>query len=394
MSLCARNDSLNALYHKIPNSPGGYDEYDPFFQIIADTALLFQEDESDATHIFPEKYTPSRAFSPLGAFCCPSPESSALKDDGGHSPWEEYDDGDLSDASADSDPDVEPLSLDRQVGADFGLVQRIDDEPFIPVDGPDPSSQFQQDNEEKPILAPEFSPLQPPSVPFSHSESDERPPSVPSDDDKTVEQPSRTVYKRSATSPPRIILDEEDDDHSEDTDDEYKPSPKLHPRKRQRISSDRPSKVSTKKRKVSTKKRKARSSKGTGVARLSRNRQSKDPELADYLEDMTALEDLDFKCPVCPWEQLNERLPDLQRHLRTHLRPHDDDIDKGWRCKGVLWEERHLYGILDSAQPYEFRGQKRVGGCMKTFSRRDALKRHLDNENVSCVGKACAAAED
>ena len=27
-----------------------------------------------------------------------------------------------------------------------------------------------------------------------------------------------------------------------------------------------------------------------------------------------------------------------------------------------------------------------IGGCLKAFTRMDALKRHVDNSNVSCVG--------
>ena len=27
-----------------------------------------------------------------------------------------------------------------------------------------------------------------------------------------------------------------------------------------------------------------------------------------------------------------------------------------------------------------------IGGCLKAFTRMDALKRHVDNPNVSCVG--------
>jgi hypothetical protein len=39
-------------------------------------------------------------------------------------------------------------------------------------------------------------------------------------------------------------------------------------------------------------------------------------------------------------------------------------------------------------------GQERIGGCMQTFSRRDALKRHLDNAHVVCVGRPCEATDN
>ncbi|KAJ7245042.1 hypothetical protein B0H12DRAFT_1003300, partial [Mycena haematopus] len=91
-------------------------------------------------------------------------------------------------------------------------------------------------------------------------------------------------------------------------------------------------------------------------------------------------------CRVCGWVQKNKRLPDFKRHVKTHQRAFDEDAEKGWRCKGVLTSEAADWALGPDAPTYTFLGQERVGGCMKTFSRRDALKRHLDNHNVDCVG--------
>ncbi|THU79255.1 hypothetical protein K435DRAFT_698247, partial [Dendrothele bispora CBS 962.96] len=101
-------------------------------------------------------------------------------------------------------------------------------------------------------------------------------------------------------------------------------------------------------------------------------------------------------CPECSWIQTSRRMPDFQRHVLTHRRPDQRDADSGWWCKGVPVEQRELYGngIPKDAKAYEFRGKWRIGGCLKTFSRRDALGRHLDNVNVRCVGKACRADQE
>lgn len=87
-------------------------------------------------------------------------------------------------------------------------------------------------------------------------------------------------------------------------------------------------------------------------------------------------------------------MPDFKRHLKTHLRPDDKDQTQGWWCKGVLLEDAAEHGLPKSLKPFLFADQWRVGGCERTFSRRDALKRHLDNENVGCVGRPCDASED
>ncbi|KAJ7147118.1 hypothetical protein C8R43DRAFT_1011955 [Mycena crocata] len=103
----------------------------------------------------------------------------------------------------------------------------------------------------------------------------------------------------------------------------------------------------------------------------------------------------EFTCGVCGWVQRNKRVPDFKRHVKTHQRAFEEEnTEKGWRCKGVLLNEANDWAVGIDAPQYEFRNQRRVGGCMKTFSRRDALKRHLDNPNVDCVGLPGAATQD
>jgi hypothetical protein len=104
---------------------------------------------------------------------------------------------------------------------------------------------------------------------------------------------------------------------------------------------------------------------------------------------------IDFFCPVigCDYEQKNHRIPDLKRHIVTHGRW---IVPDRWTCCGVTMDRAYLYGIgiepgmtdeeCIEAGAYTFRGQLRIGGCLKTFARRDALKRHVDNPNLSCIG--------
>jgi hypothetical protein len=102
-----------------------------------------------------------------------------------------------------------------------------------------------------------------------------------------------------------------------------------------------------------------------------------------------------FQCPVigCGHVQKNQRIPDLKRHIMTHN--HWMEPEK-WTCCGVGMERAHLYGrgieegMTEEEQikagAYMFRGQLMIGGCLKAFARRDALKRHVDNPNIRCIG--------
>jgi len=104
----------------------------------------------------------------------------------------------------------------------------------------------------------------------------------------------------------------------------------------------------------------------------------------------------DFHCPVveCDYVQKNRRIPDLKRHVVTHDRWMEPEK---WTCCGVRIERAHLYGkgleegMTEEEQikagAYMFRGRLMIGGCLKGFARRDALKRHVDNPNISCVGR-------
>ena len=103
----------------------------------------------------------------------------------------------------------------------------------------------------------------------------------------------------------------------------------------------------------------------------------------------------EFQCPVagCDHTQKNRRIPDLKRHVATHDRWIEPEK---WTCCGVGMDRAHLCGQWITAGmskeeqikagAYEFKGKLMVGGCLNTFSRRDALKRHVDNPKISCVG--------
>jgi len=88
-----------------------------------------------------------------------------------------------------------------------------------------------------------------------------------------------------------------------------------------------------------------------------------------------------WECPHCPWIQRNKRTPDLKRHIRTHTRLlHPAQ----WVCRGVL-VEGDLCTYTHPADLSAYPSKPKTGGCGKTFSRRDALKRHLDNGNIGCA---------
>lgn len=87
-----------------------------------------------------------------------------------------------------------------------------------------------------------------------------------------------------------------------------------------------------------------------------------------------------FTCEVCGYVQRNQRKPDFKRHLQTHTRSLEKDK---WVCCGVPEEYTGTSNII---KPIMYEGRMMVGGCFKVFSRRDALKRHLDNKNTSCIG--------
>ncbi|KAF8908987.1 hypothetical protein CPB84DRAFT_1766570 [Gymnopilus junonius] len=55
------------------------------------------------------------------------------------------------------------------------------------------------------------------------------------------------------------------------------------------------------------------------------------------------------------------------------------------KCIGVPLCDASRFYIPEDAETYLYNGEPYIGGCMKLFSRPDALKRHLDNCSLGCV---------
>lgn len=70
----------------------------------------------------------------------------------------------------------------------------------------------------------------------------------------------------------------------------------------------------------------------------------------------------------------------MKRHIKTHY-------PSKWFCSGVPIEQADSFALDPAASTMcESLGMWMVGGCGKTFSRRDAYRRHLGRETGSCKG--------
>lgn len=203
------------------------------------------------------------------------------------------------------------------------------------------------------------------------------------------ELPTSRKRTRKYRAPREDSCDEDvGDEIDKDTDDDYVPTPRSSGPKRRRISSRPPARRSSPPNLI-------KSSLSNPKKRPSGSFPPRNKQATSIIEIETCNSiDLNFVCPECGWKQVNKRLPDFKRHLRTHTRPDEGDQSKGWWCKGVPLEDAHRFDIPKGAESFIFLGQERIGGCQQSFSRQDALKRHLDNVNVLCVGWSYKATLD
>ncbi|KAJ7025397.1 hypothetical protein C8F04DRAFT_1269281 [Mycena alexandri] len=354
-TLSSRRPSLAILYNKLQAQSDSYEE-------LEEAARLFPMEDDEVVE---KTYTAPSTFSTVSTFTPPRFDSSDSESDS---------DSD----SDDSDSDVEPMYLnnDAPYAYQTDSVVIYDDEPFLPP------------RQQSPIIV---EPIQAPPSP--------KPVSRKTAPRAKAPPPLRSRQRKRARSPVSDVDSDRDLDGEstgDASDDEYMPSPSLNPRKRARSASPAssghtsvspPASASSSSSSTSSEHRNKR----PRLPPPSRNRQA---TVAEIQRVETSDDFNDFVCGVCGWVQKNMRVPDFKRHLKTHQRVSDEGAQKGWRCKGVLVSEATDYGLDTDAPTYTFLGHERVGGCMKTFSRRDALKRHLDNENVSCVGRPTAPTQE
>ncbi|RPD60258.1 hypothetical protein L226DRAFT_616775 [Lentinus tigrinus ALCF2SS1-7] len=93
-----------------------------------------------------------------------------------------------------------------------------------------------------------------------------------------------------------------------------------------------------------------------------------------------------WKCPHCPFVQWNRRGPDFRRHVATHT---GSRAEKVYLCCGVPLIEAAEHGVPDevaNGEVWEYEGLFMVGGCRRTFSRKDAYLRHLNRQAGKCFG--------
>ncbi|KAF7298872.1 hypothetical protein MIND_00835100 [Mycena indigotica] len=341
-----RRQSLAMLYAALRS-----DEDDPY-DIIKEAGDIFEDEDQPFLSRSASTTETGSEFS----FSTPSPRFELTRLERDHLHDEET--GSDSDSDSDDDSDIEPMNLSSEICV-------IVDEPgFIPH------------REQSPEIS-------------NHIES-----GISVEPSRRVKSPPTTRLRVPVFNDEPLSDGESTGDAS---DDEYMPSPKLIPRKRARSSSparlpSAPYRAFSDPPAQSTSTESGRPAKRARPPPVSRNRQT---TLAEVQQAEASDEYADFKCQVCGWIQHNKRIPDFKRHVKTHQREADDQANRGWCCVGVLvGDARHYSRISRGAEIYTHLGQQRIGGCRKTFSRRDALKRHLENSNLKCVSEILAPTEE
>ncbi|CCM03348.1 uncharacterized protein FIBRA_05477 [Fibroporia radiculosa] len=196
----------------------------------------------------------------------------------------------------------------------------------------------------------------------------------------------RAIPTRSRTS-----ADESDDDAELDSDDEHGDDPEWTPsqgsgrrryqpytRSRSSRSHDSPAASVA----LSTSPTSSAGS-SSSHSRRSSGPRSRNIQTEVAAEDFTdALTNGSCMCPCCGYVPASRRIPDLKRHMETHRAGQSPDK---WVCCGVYPQDAMRAGVPKGCAPYQHKGLTLVGGCLLSFSRRDALQRHIGNTKLPCV---------
>lgn len=166
-----------------------------------------------------------------------------------------------------------------------------------------------------------------------------------------------------------------------DSDDEYVPTPPLRPLKRRR--SQEPTASSFRSTVPVASSSRASSS---AAARPTKRRKSSLEE-SSAAENWTASDYERWSCPHCNYIQWKKRTADFERHQATHISRAGKPL---FVCQGVRLEHasacKKPIPTDKRGIPVEHEGVMRVGGCFRSFTRSDALKRHLEK---TAFGEKC-----
>jgi hypothetical protein len=211
-----------------------------------------------------------------------------------------------------------------------------------------------------------------------------------------VRSQRRKAQMKVATAP-GYDSDEEPDFESEGgdaTEDEYVPTPPLKPLKRRRsvgatMSSSHS--VSPASSPFASSAPPSWPTKRQRTSKESVNTQT--PARGCKPENWTTEDEEEWRCPYSPCDhrQWNKRGPDFRRHQRIHTRGSKPTPYVCWGVELVhaSASRKPIPGLDDKKRgiAVEYEGVMRIGGCFESFSRLDALKRHLE---ATKKGKGCA----